>query len=876
VAQHPALHASAAEQGRVPDRPHALQLYTTEAFLERAVLQFLDEDPKAPVLVIARPHVCAAVQTALGNPAGGPNADGRRVETLDADETLAQIAGGNHVDAHRFAAVVGRRIAALEQAGQVRAFGEMVALLRERGETGKALELEALWTEALSRHDVALLCAYPLHQFAGEGGRVDLERVLAAHNAVHPGEPAVAAPRGWEEALRDRDAAAMQWSERARAAAEDDMREFVENAPVPLHKVDGDGRVLWANRAELEFLGYTRDEYVGMDIRDVHVERAAAEGILRRLRAGETLRGEQVRLRRKDGAIRVAVLDSSARFEGDGLAYTRCFTRDVTAQAHLDAAREAAGKILEMVNDGFLHVRSDWVVSFAKPWRRPIAEGQSDAMVGKVLWDVSPGIRGSVFEDEYRAGMASGERRTFTAFFEDAGLWLENTIVPAHDGIWIYYRDVSERNRTEALLRVRSHQQASVSRLGQKALSGLPLEDLFDETVREVAETLGVAFCKLLELQPDGHTLLLRAGLGWRRGLVGNATLSTESGSHGGYTLRAGEPVVVVDLAAETRFGAANLLKDHGIVSGMSVIIPGRVQPFGVLGAHSAVRRIFTEDDIHYLQSLAHLLAAAIERRRVEDELRRHRDHLEELVAERTRRLAESNRELEAFNYSVSHDLKTPLRAIAGLGGLLATRHRDELSTTARKLLSQVQDQAVRMGALMEDLMNLSRYHQLELEREPVDVSALATEVLLALAAAHPDRKVTWAVQPGLQAVGDPHLLRVVLENLLGNAWKFTGQTPDARIEVAPTPGEQPTIAIRDNGAGFDMGYAAKLFQPFQRLHGPLEFEGTGIGLATVARIVQRHGGRVWAEGRPGAGATFYLTLPQRGPAVAEPMASSV
>jgi signal transduction histidine kinase len=238
------------------------------------------------------------------------------------------------------------------------------------------------------------------------------------------------------------------------------------------------------------------------------------------------------------------------------------------------------------------------------------------------------------------------------------------------------------------------------------------------------------------------------------------------------------------------------------------------------------------------------------------------RDELERRVEHRTRDLAAANKELEAFSYSVSHDLRAPLRAIDGFSKALLGSYGEQLDERGRHYLERVRAGTMRMAALIDDLLGLARVSRKELVRQRVSVSEVAARVAGELARRPPPRQVSLEVEEGLEAEADPHLLTIVLENLLGNAWKFTGKTQDARIHVGRRlNGHEQAFFVRDNGAGFDMTYADKLFGAFQRLHGEADFEGTGIGLATVQRIVSRHGGRVWAEGAVGKGATFYFTL---------------
>ncbi|RZA13595.1 MAG: PAS domain S-box protein, partial [Lysobacteraceae bacterium] len=221
--------------------------------------------------------------------------------------------------------------------------------------------------------------------------------------------------------------------------------------------------------------------------------------------------------------------------------------------------------------------------------------------------------------------------------------------------------------------------------------------------------------------------------------------------------------------------------------------------------------------------------------------------------------LRESNRELEAFSYSVSHDLRSPLNTIHGFSKLLAREVPATEGSRVPHYLDRIQAATGYMGQLIEDLLSLAQVSRANLRNEPVDLSEVARGILERLQQTEPQRDVQVRVQDGLIGWGDVRLLRVMLENLLGNAWKFTSQTPNARIEVGveAADGEDGVFFVRDNGAGFDMAYADKLFGVFHRLHAAVEFPGTGIGLATVHRIVTRHLGRVWAEARPGEGATF-------------------
>jgi len=306
---------------------------------------------------------------------------------------------------------------------------------------------------------------------------------------------------------------------------------------------------------------------------------------------------------------------------------------------------------------------------------------------------------------------------------------------------------------------------------------------------------------------------------------------------------------MLADMGVESYFGSSLLSRDRSALGLVSVMNAEPMQP--------------DEWAEPILSAYASRLAMELEARRDMQELQLFRHHLVSQVEERTKQIKIINEELESFNYSVSHDLRAPLRSVVGFSQALEEDCADELSDTAKGYLSRITQSAHRMGSLIDDLLELSRLGSQKLKVSSVNLAQLSHEVMADLQAVNTDRNVDFHCDLKGEVQADLGLLRVVMDNLLGNAVKYSLNKSSAVISVGSTEGEEGIVYyVKDNGAGFDMTYVAKLFCAFSRLHNDKEFEGSGVGLATVKRIIRRHGGRVWAKGEVGVGATFYFTLP--------------
>ncbi|MBN1991435.1 MAG: GAF domain-containing protein [Anaerolineae bacterium] len=443
----------------------------------------------------------------------------------------------------------------------------------------------------------------------------------------------------------------------------------------------------------------------------------------------------------------------------------------------------------------------------------------------------------------------------------------------------------TKRQRVEAELRERAYQQAVVADLGQRILAGIDLPTLLDETTARVATTLKVDYCQILELLPDRDAMLLRAGIGWPPRLIGQATVDARPDSQLGYTLFSSEPVIVENLHTDTRFSELSLLH-YDIVSGMSVIIDGEAWPFGVLGIHTTKSRVFTQDDINFLQSVANLLATAIEQKRAQKALQEAHDKLDARVKERTADLEAANEELKLFTYMVSHDLRAPLVNIKGFAGelglALETIHAAVKSVWPH--LNQKQQQAIktaleedvpealgfinssvnRMNDFIAAILKLSRLERRELLLEPLDMNVLVETTLATLAHQIEQRQARVIVNPLPGVVADRTSMEQILGNILMNAVTYLMPNRPGEIGVSGEHQHQETIFhIRDNGRGIAEDDMSRIFELFRRA-GSSEAPGEGMGLAYVRTLVRRHGGRIWCESRLGEGTTFSFAIPDQ------------
>ena len=467
----------------------------------------------------------------------------------------------------------------------------------------------------------------------------------------------------------------------------------------------------------------------------------------------------------------------------------------------LDAVRDERGAIVDF----------RWV--YVNPKAGQILRRSPEELTGQRLLAVLPGNKtNSDLFDRYVHVVETGEPNDYEVCYQAEGIdgWFRNMTVKLGDGIAIYFNDITERKRTEEALRESELRLSALINAADESILLFGLDGTVLSANTTAARRIGMSVDEILGRKAVD---LIPASLAKSRQKRVNEVIRTR------------KPVYFEDERAEIIF-------EHSIYP---------VQD--KTGAISAIA-VFSRD--------------ITERRRAEEELRTTHAKL----ARHAYELATVNRELESFSYTVSHDLKAPLRSIDGFARALQEEYADNLDATGRDYLLRVISACRRMNQLIEAMLNMARLTSGELQEKTVDLSSLAMIIVHDLRKQQPGRQVEFIIADNIKVNGDVTMLQVLLENLFHNAWKFTGKQAGARIEFGSVTMDDRTVFfVRDNGAGFDMQYADTLFMPFNRFHAASEFPGIGIGLAIAHRIVRRHNGRLWAESAPEQGATFYFTL---------------
>lgn len=615
------------------------------------------------------------------------------------------------------------------------------------------------------------------------------------------------------------------------AMSESRFRQLFHCTPLPLWVYDLESlRFLDVNDAACRDYGYAREEFLAMTLRDIRPDGdiARMEQHIRESGQGPSS-GEIWRHRKKDGSIiEVEIISQSASFQGRGARYVCAIdvTRRLQAEEGIRKLQQAVEQspVATVITDceGRIEYVNAKFVSISG-YQRDEVMGRTSRIVNSGLTppEVYAGLWGTIRSGADWRGKLRNRKKSGELYWED----LHISPLKDRKGEIVNFiavkEDISTRMETEEALR------ESESRF------------------RQLADSVQEAF---FLVDPSGSTMLYMSPAYeqiWGRSCesVYQSPLSWMEPIH------PEDREIVQAYMARSTAGPSEV--EFRIIRPDGNVRWVRKQRYPVLGDDGNVARI------------AGIAEDFTARREAEDEVRRVNADLERRVAERTAELEAANRELEAFDYSVAHDLRAPLNRIRGFSDVLLEDFADRLGDSAHDMVRRITTAASVMDQLIADLLSLSTLAKGELQRADVDVSAMAHAVCETLARAQPARQVQCIVSPGMLVRADPGLLRIVLDNLLGNAWKFTALRERACIEagVVGLAGNSQEFFVRDNGAGFDQAAAPNLFAPFHRLHRGSEFKGTGIGLATVQRIVHRHGGRVRAEGAVDRGATIYFTL---------------
>jgi PAS domain S-box-containing protein len=551
--------------------------------------------------------------------------------------------------------------------------------------------------------------------------------------------------------------------------------------------------------------------------------------------------------------------------------------QDLSALHEADRSVRELFAIVEQTQDIVLITRRDGTIEYVNPAFEELTGYRRDEAVGQQPAILKSGEHGAGFYRDMWQVLLSGKpyAGVMASRKKNGDLYYESkTISPLRDasGRITHFvstgKDITDSIRAETALRQHAVHQRTVALFGQRALAGGTLEELAQEAVKAVCSALNVRHSEVLMVTPDRQALALAAASAIDAALAEQVVPLTGACATA-LAFRANEPVVVEDYGADAAIAHPRFARSATLHSTLAMPLPGAQGPAGVLAVHASERRAFRTDERNFAQAMANALGVFVQRKAAEEQLRELNTMLEARIEERTHELADANRQLEAANeelnafaYSVSHDLRGTLRRVQGFSNLVFDANRDKLDETSVRRLERIRSNAEHMGALVDDLLHLSRIARHKLARSHFDLSAMALSIAGALRERDAQRRADILIEPGLRAYGDQHLLRLALGNLLENAWKFTLRRECARIEVRREAAPVPTFFVRDNGAGFDARYAGKLFKPFERLHSDEDFEGSGIGLSIVQRAIAKHGGRAWGESRLGEGACFYFTLP--------------
>jgi PAS domain S-box-containing protein len=679
-----------------------------------------------------------------------------------------------------------------------------------------------------------------------------------------------------EIAERQQTEQALRESEEALRASEQKFSLAFQSNPtlMTISRIEN-GVYLEVNQAFLQKLGYTREEVIGKS----SVELGLWGGDSQRdlfvdgLRVGGSLSNLEFLVRAKGGHALILLFSAEVLTIGNErvlLTIGHDITERKQAEEALRQKTEEFEQFFRCNLDLFCIADTDGnFVRLNPEWRKVLGYDLHD-LEGRQFFDF-------VHPDDLPATVLavselSAQREIFNFINryrcrDGSYRWIEWRSSPIGTRIYAAARDITERIKTEQALFLYNERLTILRKIDQAILQAQSPEAIAQASLPHLQSLIPCFRITVVEFDFQGGLYTIIASLADKPAQlhVGVKFSLSDLGQLIEF-LHTGQSLVVQNTKQPSfTIKRDQVLQAEEVQAYFSVPMVAQGELIGALNFGADHVDAFTAEHIEIANDVARLLAIAIQQAHLHEQVQEHANELEQRVTERTAQLANINQELESFSYSVAHDLRAPLRAVDGFSRLLIEDYGEHLELEGQMYLGRIRAAIQRMSQLIDDLLGLSRLVRSEMHISSVNLSEIARAVADELRQSEPERDVKVEIADGLIAKGDARLLEVVLDNLLGNAWKFTSKISPAHIEFGAKPsGTLPgsgTFYVRDNGAGFSMEYVDKLFGAFQRLHNDGDFPGTGIGLATVKRIIYRHGGRVWAEAAEGQGATFYFTL---------------